>query len=1502
MVTRGYEYNDTREITRIEFKMLDNNFVLKMSALGKDTKGVSVADLYDNLEPKKDGLIDARMGTTDYGTPCDTCGLDFNLCVGHFGHIVLAEPVFHIGYLNYLKKILSCICLRCSKILSSGKKDDEEEMIKMLKIHSGKYRLSETKNKIKNVTKCSKANNGCNTPVSVIKLDSKKTSGAILLISETTITSSDQEEGIVKKKVIQKLTPDDCYNILKNISDADCMLLGLDPKKCRPESMIYKIFPVSPVQVRPSARTGVTSAMVMEDQLTHKLADIVKANNRVYREFESNNENSMKYSQDYKHLLQCHVANYVDNESIYIPKCEQKGKLMKSLTSRIKSKHGRVRYNLMGKRVDFSARTVITADPTISINQLGVPIKIAMNLTFPEIVTSANINKLKILVRNGRYIYPGANFVFPISQMQSGRGEQHPIDLRFRKDKVDLRIGDIVERHMIDDDIVLLNRQPTLHKHSMMGHKVKIINNPLLNTFRLSVAATGPYNADFDGDEMNIFFPQSKLTQIELEEIVDVKKIIISPSSSNTIIGLVQDGIIGSYTISSPDTKISWKNAMNLLSYTNFNNFDKVTKKDYNGLELMSFIIPNNINVTRYSLDLPFRIKHGILTEGRLSKETMSTKSNNIIQYIWDEYGPGETQKFIDDSQRLINNYNLLRGFTVGINDIYAGKDYLNDVSKIIESKDVKIRHLITEYENNPDLMSEHLLEVAIFSTLNPIREDVSKLIMEKLDDTNNFNVMIKSGAKGKEVNMGQICGCVGLQAFQQKLIPKIYNNRTLPYFFENDDTLESRGMIKRSYSAGMEVHEFFYHNMTGREGLIDTAIKTSESGYIQRRLIKSMEDAMIRYDCTVRTANNTILQFIYGDSGLDSTNQYKYKFKLMEMGNKQIESIYKFTDSEISKFKNYSKIDNNKYYDKIIIMRNSLRENAFKYAMSYLVLDMDYMIPVNFKRLIDNAINNTDSTDRPEPHYIINEIEKLLKPLYTPLGTMTKKSLANTKSMKYIDDQLSKIAFRYALYDVLAPKRCILEYKINKKQFDNIISNIIQNYNKNIAEPGEMVGLITAQSLGQPTTQMTLDTFHATGIASVGTTTDGVPRVNELLSISKNIKFPKMTIYFDDDYITNKTLAHKVASYIEFSTIKDLRNKIDVYYDPLPYDKDGIMEQDNVVHTFYSQMNNKNSCVHDISTLPWLLRISFDREKLMEKEVTLLDIKTTFCSWWEKRFTETKTTRKEEKLVLEKISQCGILSNTDYDLNPIIHIRFDLIEFETIIVQDFVHCLIDKIKLKGLNNITKIEEVVEKKCLGYNNDDQVLEKNMQYWLRSAGINLYDIRYIKGINIYKTICNDAIAVYDIFGIEAARSILLHEIIAAYGGSGFTINYNHLTILVDIMTSNGNLVSIDRHGMNKLDTDPLSRASFEKTVEQLFTAAVFSEVDHMKGISSRIMAGLVIKGGTGYCDLILDIDMLHKSEYIENMAQKYNTTFSDLEQNVIINDVSMEEIDGFVPDY
>ena len=517
-----YYSEEIKIITELVFNIFRNKEIKDYSAVSSDPFGINLSESYENYEPKKGGLVDLRMGTCDPYLNCTTCGLNYLDCPGHFGHIELAEPVFHYGFLDHLKSLLQCVCTKCSNILIE--KSDAHFKKTMLK--KSEARFKEIRNLTKNISFCW----NCGTPVPKIRKEINASKISISLILEREVGSQLQDEKtgeIIEgtKKILEVLTPRDCYNILRNVSDIDCTLLGFNPKSARPEDLIISRFPVPPVIIRPTSKIDFLASSTMEDSLTLKISDIVTSNQRLRAQLDKETiENDIQnYSNTAHALLQYQVATFFDNESISLPRSEFKtGNPTKSISDRIKGKAGRVRSNLMGKRVDFSGRSVITPDPYINIDQLGVPKKIAMELTIPEEVTPFNIKYLTGLVKNGRDIYPGANFVLRVNY-RDGKTEVQKIDLKYRKKAIRLNIGDVVERHSINGDYVLFNRQPTLHKPSMMAHQIHVLDREDANTFRVNVSACKPYGADFDGDEMNIHLAQSIQARNELKRIANVK-------------------------------------------------------------------------------------------------------------------------------------------------------------------------------------------------------------------------------------------------------------------------------------------------------------------------------------------------------------------------------------------------------------------------------------------------------------------------------------------------------------------------------------------------------------------------------------------------------------------------------------------------------------------------------------------------------------------------------------------------------------------------------------------------------------------------------------------------------------------------------------------------------------------------------------------------------------------------------------------------------------------
>ena len=1512
-MSEQYQYNEhVVPIVSIDFATLSSKNIKSMSVFSKDGNGVTVSELHSNNEPKKDSLVDRKFGTTSTEQVCETCGLGTKFCEGHSGHIKLGSIVYNISYYENVKKYLKCVCQQCSNVVVEPL---EREKLK----HTGKKVIPEIIEIRKKTSSCWK----CNSPLGTIKSNKKGEPIAILIDYKLPTENKDIKDLLVEKKS-EPISQKTVMNIFRNVSDEDHYFLGLDPKKGRLENMMIEYLYVPSIVIRPSIRGDFTaSSKSSEDHLTSHLLNIVKDNNDLLKknEITTMSESHISKKNDSIEVLQDHVISYFDRESKASSKFEQKGIPLKSISERLKGKDGRIRTNLMGKRIEFSARTVITPDPKIGVNEVGLPVTIAKQITFPEIVTPYNYDEMQQLVRNGRNIYPGANYIIPISN--DGSYEKR-FQLDWSKTPSVLKYNDIVERHIRTGDRILINRQPSLHEGSMMTHTAIVIDNIQLSTLRLNPAVVHPYNADFDGDEMNAFFSQSIQTMIELEEISDVKYQIVSAQSSATTVGAIWDGINGGYMLTRDSQYVNWRTGMNILANTEFRDIETFKKNiNYRGKDIYSKIIPTRINM--YKEDdgkTLIEIKNGEITQGHITNVMIGYgKKNNLIQTILNEYNPDTSINFINSTVKLTDNFLLGNGFTASLGDLQAPVDLRKKIYQNIQTNLLEVQHEITEYENNYNMLNEKLFEKVVRQKLGLLREESGKLILNNMPQTHNLKIMIDAGSKFKLESIGEISGCLGQVDYAGKRAPKTYNNRNLPFFHQNDDTGLARGFIEHGLLKGLTLPEFYFHHYQAREGLIDTSLKTAESGYMQRKLVKACEDSMVKYDGTVRNASNRIQQFIYGDSGVNTIKQTSYNIKYVMLSNEDIEIKYKLTKEELEKCKNYvnknnnsknyndsdnnnnnnknynnyyNDSDNNDYYNKIIKFRDHLRKTQIKALNKNVVLNSTYMLPANLSMIFTNAKN--DETLMGEicydPKYILEKIDYLILPTVTFLFSMSEEDMENPNSIKYKDEQVAKTVFKYALYDILCPKNCF-NNKLSKKQIDYICDMFAKSFNKTIVEAGEMIGIIAAQSIGEPLTQMTLNSFHSTGISGKGASNLGMSRINEIFRLSTNLKDPEMTIILDKKYSNNKDYANKIASHIKYTTVKDLRKNIESTYNSEPYKKNSIIEIDNV-HNIYAPNDYKTPPLEQV---PWLIRIEFDKEKMFQKEITLLDIKSKLFTLFNKSSNFYKTINIKKKPLLDKINAFVIMSNTDNDNIPIIHLRLDInnVNSETII--DFMTFYIDDFNLKGIENIEEVY-VEEVRTLHFTETGKV-ENKIEYLLKTTGINLNAIRNLNGIDLDNTYFNDIIQIYSIYGVEAARSLLISEITTIIEAPGTFVNFQHISIFADLMTNIGTLTSIDRHGVSKLDTEPLARASFEKTIEHMLNAALYNEVDNIKSVSSQIMAGLCIKGGTGLSKLIIDKEMLENSEFTGDNSQDFNKTYNDISASLVVHDVNTNV---FIPEF
>ncbi len=1009
---------------------------------------IQTADTYDeDGAPIMSGLMDGRLGTLEPRQRCKTCGNTAARCPGHFGHIELAVPVIHVEYTKIIYNLIRSVCRNCGRVLLPTNVI-EKIKARIIRVHNLMGVVPDRLYK-KVLLEAKKAKECPHCGALQYKIE----------FSKPTAFHEVLEEGA------QRLTPSMIRERLERIPDEDLEILGLNPKSARPEWMILQVLPVPPLYVRPSIT--LESGIRSEDDLTHKLVDIIRINQRLKENMEAGAPTLI--IQDLSELLQYHVTTYFNNEASGIPPARHRsGRALKTLAQRLKGKEGRFRSNLSGKRVDFSARTVISPDPDIDISEVGVPMDIAMRLSVPEKITTWNVEEARKLVINGPDNYPGALYIVRPD------GKRVRLEFVVEREKVAeaLEPGFIVERHLKDGDIAIFNRQPSLHRMSIMAHYVRVLPD---RTFRLHLCVCPPYNADFDGDEMNLHVPQSEEAKTEARLLMQVQDQILSPRFGGPIIGAIRDFITAAYLFTQKNTYLKKEEVCKLLSTAGYEDplpEPEVEKPEplWTGKQIFSLFIPKGLNYTLKAItcrgcavctyedceyDAYVVIKNGVLKSGVIDRSAIGAEqSESLLHRIIKDYGSQAGRQFLNRICRLLKLFMTMRGFTYSFDELELSATAKNKIDRVIKKAEDRINELIKEYHGGtlqrlPGQTLTESFEIYVMNELAEARDKAGETADKGFSANNSGMIMTRSGARGSSLNIGQMTACVGQQSVRGKRIMRGYVDRALPHFKKKDSTPKARGFVYSSYRDGLDPVEFFFHAMGGREGLVDTAVRTQQSGYMQRRLINALEHLRIEYDRTVRNSIGDIIQFKYGEDGVDPAKS-------------------------------------------------------------------DHGKAVNVRRLVEQ-IKITIEKEKPAPkQYIKKKLEEAEAQL-TPL------------LVKELNHELAKA-------------------KLSQKGVDEAVSLTVENYKRALVEPGEAVGVIAAQSIGEPGTQMTLRTFHYAGVREQNVTL-GLPRLIEIVDARRKPSTPIMTIYLDKEHQKTKETATKVAREIIYTATKHIAKAL--YIDP---------------------------------------------------------------------------------------------------------------------------------------------------------------------------------------------------------------------------------------------------------------------------------------------------------------------------------------------------------------
>ena len=990
---------------------------------------------------------------------------------------------------------------------------------------------------------------------------------------------------------------------------------------------------------------------------------------------------------------------------------------------------------------------------------------------------------------------------------------------------------------------------------------------------------------------MNLHMPQDPESEAELKNLAAVPYQIVSPANNSSIIGIYQDSMLGSYQFTRPNLRFSPREAMNILMMFNNVNENKLlenVKKDggITNFDILSQIFPPlsmKYKTKAFKEDKDdaktsnavLEIKNGTYIRGQMDKSVMGAGTKGLLQRVCNDFGNMASAKFIDDLQNIVTEYMKSTAFSVGISDLISDKKTNDDIIQVITKKKTDVKNLIDQvqigiFENNTGKTNEEEFETQVNSILNQATSESGKIGLKSLSKDNRFVTMVNSGSKGSDLNISFMISCLGQQNVDGKRIPYGFENRTLPHFTKFDDSPGARGFVESSYINGLSPQELFFHAMGGRVGLIDTAVKTSTTGYIQRRLIKGLEDLMVSYDMTVRTNKNKIVQFAYGDDNIDTVKVENQSIPIVSMSTQDIYSHYLIPE-ESGKIKTL----NNIFLKNTMSRYRKQNEEYMKKTQQYIDMMMknrQEIITHVFKNKSDSIVNCPVAF-----HYVISNIQGQCNITISSLVDIT--PMEALQMIENCYSNLEKIyysppteLFKTLYYYYLSPKDLLVIKRFNKSALTLLLDTITIDYKRAIVAPGEMVGMIAGQSIGEVSTQMTLNTFHFAGVASKSNVTRGVPRIEEILSLSSDIKNPSLSIYLKKEDETQKDKAQTIMYMLEHTRLEEIVKSVEVCFDPddlnslISIDKETILQYMEF-EKMIADCNESSLNSDENEKSKWIIRMEMDPEVMLEKNITMDDVNFTLKNCYDDQIYCVYSDFNSDKLVF-RIRMNEVLSNSGKGQKKVKVNPLDQSD-QIYILKNFQDQMLNNVVLRGTKGINK---VILRKIVDNMVEHNGIYKKQDIWvLDTVGTNLLDVLGLDFIDNKRTLSNDIVEIYNVLGIEAARQTIYNELVEVVEFDGTYINFHNYSVLVDRMTATSKLISIFRHGINNDNIGPIAKASFEETPEMFLKAARHAELDTMRGVSANVMCGQEGFFGTGAFQVVLDIEEMQKLEAVSEYS-------------------------------
>ena len=1430
---------------------------------------ITNASTTDHGLPKAHGLMDARMGSTDRSILCQTCHTPH--CAGHFGMIEFPRRILLVGHIKRVVGLLRCVCVCCAQPLFS------RETVAPLLDAAGPGAIERLKvvadfcrNK---VSQCP----SCGSPAVQFaehnKIFIRKS------VSEDAAALMDDEERAWHRR---RFTPDDIYSIFEKIPEDTLKLLGMHPDKSHPKCAVTNCILVLPPAQRPTLRVTDGGKGRGEDDMTVLYQDVIRARGDLETKLDKGSvEDDAVWTSFSKLQLACAcLVRNTFRKSVELPGVSsavhgQRGavRTMRDLEHRLKGKTGRLRGTLNAKRTDFSARTVVGIDMVHDIWQLGVPRSRMKVLTIPVRITNFNLEEMQRRIMVGAQGDGGA-----VNILQPLEGQEPRMiflglmtaDARMGL-AASIRPGWIVERHMQEGDWVWFNRQPTLHKMNIQAFQIYPVDGL---TFRLPLPCTRPFNADFDGDEMNMHVPQSIEAATEAQELMAVPFNMVSPSNTSTIIALVQESLVAWFRLTSRNVVLKGDAFMQLMAQIQHNPrsslyADMPRGKNewtplgipppailkspkgprWTGKQILQCLLPPTINVTRPVRDGDIKdssswvgpkedvvvIRKGELLLGRLCKSTLGG-GPSLVHTLWKDVGPWAAAKFVSDAQRVGNMWNQKDALCIGISDCILDDATIAEVDHLVATAMGKADALETTH------FPAEVKEMRATGLMQDVLRAAGALVLKRMDENTALSTVVLSGSKGNALNLSQIMGVVGQQSIGGRRVQQRKTRlglRGLVCFPPNDRRPEALGFVATSYIQGQTESEFYHAMMAGREGIVATAIETATSGYNQRKMVKISEGQIVAYDRSVRISNADVVTFHYGGDDYDATKLERVKCVIHRVSNDALVSMLSSSDGEKPLAEEL---------ELVMLARDFLRSVLCPFVPS----EFGSMLTVPFHpaRLTDQMLDIPSSGSK-----LLTRNDHLLW-----MRSLIRAILVRHGCLEARDPKVSLVSLlkhpqsgrswakSVGMVATTWTSAFCAQSRITHAQALWLRDAVLEKISAALVAAGEAVGVIGSTSIGEPSTQGALNTFHFSGIAEKSGTT-GLKRFKELLGNAKcrdtcvtNALLPEGTTPESARALAQSFKGVWLSTILDSAIIlpaEDDTSPLSRRVQPLlPWVRSWMSPFGVRLDRSIEQHLARNTAVADARAV--VVQLTLNKRRCLQESLVPADV----CS-------RLRTLLQDTSLVVasEPFEDVWHVRVQPFAVDPLLSAAgtFDCRS----VCEAFLDVFTTNVLVKGLSIVTdtfavtsSIDSVQESGGIGKRSFQKV---------GTVGSDVFGLSWLVP-DPSRLWTNDISETAQFLGVEAAVMLNNSELQRVLSLDSTYVDSRHTMLLAETMGRSGSIAALNRHKMEEHGSSLLSCASFEQTVPVLESGAWANKGDPLTGSLERQIVGLPIRVGTGVVHL------------------------------------------------